>query len=252
MDNIYIKIRERARQLVKNHPAPAFYDDFESANEESKHFFDTNQIISRLRAFVSAEIESDFGHGMAHAKKVSIDAGALVLIESVKRCLPESLIKRKILIVQCAGLLHDLKRKEKDHALKGADFAGELLKKYQLSHVEIDEACQAIRNHEAFKENNVGSTPGDRLVSDCLYDADKFRWGPDNFTHTVWDMVIFANVPLSKFIKHYPGGMTTMSKIKPTFRTETGKKYGPQFIDIGISVGEKLFQIIHQEFSEYL
>ncbi|MBU0994621.1 MAG: HD domain-containing protein [Proteobacteria bacterium] len=252
MENIYIKIRERARQLVKKYPAPAFYDDFSDANGESKHFFDTDQMIVRLREFVSAEIESDFGHGIAHARKVSIDAGALILIESVNKCLPEPEAKRKLFIVQCAGLLHDLKRKEKDHALKGAEFARELLKQYQLSHMEIDEVCQAIRNHEAFKETQGGGKPGECLVSDCLYDADKFRWGPDNFTHTVWDMVMFANIPLSKFIKHYPGGMKTMSKIKLTFRTETGKKYGPQFIDIGISVGERLFKVIHQEFSEYL
>lgn len=254
MENIYKEIRERARQLVGNHPVPDFYSHFEEANYESGHFFDTDPVVLKLREFISSEIESDFGHGMIHATKVSIDAGALVLIESPGICLTESVARRKLLVVQCAGLLHDLKRKENDHALKGADFAGEHLKHYPLSDTEIDEVCQAIRNHEAFKENQNGTamTPQGLLVSDCLYDADKFRWGPDNFTHTVWDMVMFANIPLAKFIKHYPGGMATMSKIKLTFRTGTGKKYGPQFIDIGISVGEKLLQVIQKEFSEHL
>ena len=57
-------------------------------------------------------------------------------------------------------------------------------------------------------------------------------------------------VPLASFVKHYPRGIATMSKIKLTFRTETGKKYGPQFIDIGLAVGEKLIEIIKHEFQD--
>jgi hypothetical protein len=257
MENIYLEIRKRARQLVKKHPVPDFYRDFKQADGESRRFFDTDQVILKLRDFVASEIESDFGHGMTHAKKVSIDAGTLVLVESPRIFLTEPAIRRKLLVVQCAGLLHDLKRKERDHAIKGADFAAEILKGYQLSGTEINEVCQAIRNHEAFKENRGGIappllTPQELLISDCLYDADKFRWGPDNFTHTVWDMVICAQIPLSKFIRHYKGGLDAVSRIKLTFRSATGKQYGPQFIDIGVSVGEKLFQIIQKEFSGYL
>ena len=195
-------------------------------------------------------MKNNLGHGIEHATKVCLDAGTLLLIESgMGRC-SNAVTRRKLLVVQCAALLHDLKRKHKEHAVKGAEFARVHLRKYRLSEVEIIEACQAIRNHEAFKEKQQEDTTEGVLVSNCLYDADKFRWGPDNFTHTVWDMVMHADIPLATFVKHYPRGLATMSKIKLTFRTETGKKYGPQFIDIGLSVGEKLLEIIKQEFKD--
>ena len=90
--------------------------------------------------------------------------------------------------------------------------------------------CQAIRNHEAFKYNEGSDLKEDSLVSNCLYDGDKFRWGPDNFTDTIWDMVSFFKTPISKFIAHYPQGMEGLVKIKQTFRTDTGKKYGPSLL----------------------
>ena len=250
MDNIYLKIRERARQLVRKHPVPEFYCHFSEANDQSRVFFETDPIISELREFVTQHMQNNLGHGIDHATKVCLDAGALLLIESKVRQFPDAVIRRKLLVVQCAALLHDLKRKHKEHAVKGAEFAKAYLRKYRLSEVEISEACQAIRNHEAFKEQQGVDTEEGVVVSNCLYDADKFRWGPDNFTHTVWDMVMHADVPLATFVKHYPRGIATMSKIKLTFRTETGKKYGPQFIDIGLSVGEKLIEIIKQEFQD--
>jgi hypothetical protein len=46
--------------------------------------------------------------------------------------------------------------------------------------------------------------------------------------------------------------MEGLVKIKQTFRTDTGKKYGPQFIDTGISIGEELFRVINTEFRSYL
>jgi hypothetical protein len=115
---------------------------------------------------------------------------------------------------------------------------------------EIEDVCRAILNHEAFKKNIRIARPEGILVSDCLYDADKFRWGPDNFTDTLWDMISFYNPSLENFMARYPQGMAGLAKIKTTFRTETGKKYGPQFIDLGLAIGKKLYDVIHAEFSD--
>jgi hypothetical protein len=46
--------------------------------------------------------------------------------------------------------------------------------------------------------------------------------------------------------------MEKLETIKTTFRTDTGKKYGPQFIDLGLAIGEELFGVIRSEFSGYL
>lgn len=251
MEGIYKKIRERARQMVADSPTPEFYIKYSQADKESNQFFQSDPTIIKLREFVAKETENDFGHGLDHVTKVSIDAGTLIIVECRKLNFPEDRIKRKLMIVQCAGLLHDIKRKQKEHAVRGAEFAEIFLNSYPFTDAEIEEICQAIRNHEAFKEVCGVYTPEGILTSDCLYDADKFRWGPDNFSHTVWDMVTFSKIPFHKFVRHYPSGITALKKIRTTFRSETGKKYGPQFINIGISVGEKLYKVINREFSQY-
>ena len=46
--------------------------------------------------------------------------------------------------------------------------------------------------------------------------------------------------------------MESLVKIKSTFRTATGKKYGPQFIDLGLAIGQELYETIQSEFSQYL
>ena len=40
-----------------------------------------------------------------------------------------------------------------------------------------------------------------------------------------------------------------LARIKTSFRTATGRKYGPQFIDLGIAIGEELYRVITAEFA---
>lgn len=249
---IYARIRKRARQIVSRFPSPVFYNDFSREIESSRHYFDTDPVITRLKSYVARHIEDDFGHGIQHSIKVALDAGTLMIIEGCLEGYSDDFTRRRVCIVQCAGLLHDIKRKHKNHATQGAVFAGKILKDYQFTPDEVNNICNAIHNHEAFKSNVAINTPEGELVSDCLYDADKFRWGPDNFTDTVWDMVLFYNPPLSTFLNRYPKGMESLAKIKNTFRTNTGKKYGPQFIDIGLAIGNELFDVIKTEFAHLL
>jgi hypothetical protein len=185
---------------------------------------------------------------MGHVEKVAVDAGTLVIIESRLAGHKERLVRRNLLLVQCAGLLHDVHRKEKFHAEKGAQTARRILKTYPLVAEEITHVCAAIRNHEAFAPPQRLPAPRTRIISDCLYDADKFRWGPDNFAHTIWDMVGFSNASLEAFVDHFPEGMALLKKIRGSFRSGTGRRYGPQFIDMGIAIGEALYDIILTEF----
>ncbi len=253
MKTIYKKIRQRARQIATRCPSPKFYREFSKANAFSKNCFDTDPTLLDLRNFVAKEMKNNFGHGLEHAVKVSIDAGALMVIEGELAGYPDNDTWRMLLLVQSAGLLHDIKRKHKNHALMGSQFSQKLLKGYPVfKPEEIENISQAIHNHEAFQEVLEIQTANGILISNCLYDADKFRWGPDNFTHTVWDMIAFSNIPLKKFIELYPNGMKALSKIKNTFRTQTGKKYGPQFIDTGLAIGRELNMVIKKEFAQYL
>ena len=211
-------------------------------------FYQTDPIIAKLKAFVVRHIENDFGHGMNHVMKVTIDAGTLMIIEGKHKGYPENVINRRMLIVQCAGLLHDIERKKKEHAICGSEFACNLLQSYPLEMDEVEDIRLSIRNHEAFKPLEKIDSPEGKLVSDCLYDADKFRWGPDNFTETVWDMLAFAGTPIEKFINRYPKGVESLSIIKDTFRTPTGQKYGPQFIDLGVAIGGVIYEYLKARF----
>jgi hypothetical protein len=252
MKLIYAPIRKRALQIVSRYPSPDFYQDHSLSNELSRQYFETNTYTVQLRAFVAKKLKDDFGHGLEHAVKVAMDAGALMIVENKRISASNDVINRRVIIVQCAALLHDIKRKQEDHAVRGAAYARKVLKKYPFDPDEIEDICLAIRNHEAFKNSVKSNTLQGSLVSDCLYDADKFRWGPDNFIDTVWTMASFFQLPVVKFMELYPNGMKKVAKIRHTFRTDTGKKYGPQFIDIGLAIGEELFDVIKTEFAHLL
>lgn len=253
MKEIFKQIRGRARQIAARFPVQAFYQDFAEANAFSRKSFETNPVVRELHEYVMDNIGDNLGHGLDHAIKVTLDAGALMWIEGIKQGYSRKEANHQILLVQCAGLLHDFKRKQKKHAVEGAKFARKFLKKHPAFKVdEADDIANAIRNHEAFASTiKIDSQEGE-LISDCLYDADKFRWGPDNFTHTVWDMLAFSKVSLSKFVTYYPIGISGIVKIKNTFRTKTGMKYGPQFIDTGLAIGEELYKVIKTEYSSFL
>ncbi len=248
METIYTRIRTRAREIVSRFPMPDFYKEEADAIALSRRLMEKSGPISDLKAIVTEHLEDDFGHGLQHAVKVSLEAGSLALIEGQRTPLPRQTITRYVLLVQCAGLLHDIRRKKKDHAIKGAAFTKKLLQDFPLSSREVADICLAIRNHEAFKLKIKIDSAAGKLISDCLYDADKFRWGPDNFTDTLWEMVSFMNPPLETFIAHYPKGMKGLKRIKQTFRTQAGQRYGPQFIDIGLAIGEELYRVILEEF----
>ena len=252
MPPIYERIRTLARQIAETVPIPDFYIDHAEANDLSLHLFNQSREIPRLEHIVGSLLKDNLGHGLKHSRKVTLDAGALMIIEGRDAGQSEETLHRNVMLAHMAGLLHDVKRKQKDHAIAGAAFSREVLQDFPLSNQERDDVSTAIRNHEAFKKGVPLQSPDSILLDGCLYDADKFRWGPDNFTDTVWDMVSSHNPPLSHFIKYYPKGMQGIEKIKKTFRTATGKTYGPQFIDLGLTIGNRLYDKIKTEFKSDL
>ncbi len=265
MKSVYIKIQQQAIRIAERYPASDFYADYAEQMDFSVDFFSTDAVVCDLHKFVAGEIDDDFGHGLDHVRKVAMDAGALAIIEWQNRGwqlqeqkLPEyrrvpfAELAHQVRMAQCAGLLHDIRRKEENHAKAGAVFAEKILADFAFSPAEVTDICIAIGNHEAYRETEACRCAAGELLSDCLYDADKFRWGTENFTHTVWAMVAYSNMPIKKFVHLYPKGVSFLEKIKSTFRTPTGRRYGPQFIDIGLQVGEDVYQYIQQEFAEYL
>lgn len=252
VETTYVRVQRRARLIVSRFPKPSFYKVYEKELRLSLLSFETHPVILKIRKLVENDLKGSMGHGRKHAAKVTVDAGALMLIEGKRAGYDKIFLKRRLLLAQCAGMLHDARRKEEDHAVKGADHARELLRRFAFLPREAEDVACAIRNHEAFKMKQAVNTPEGGLLSDCLYDADKFRWGPDNFSDTVWDMVRYYRTPLAEFVKQYPRGMQMVEKIKGTFRTRTGKIYGPEIIEQGLDIGKEIFKMINTEFSVYL
>lgn len=249
MVSVYTRLRDRARHIISHYPPPDFYTDLSRAFSLSRHIFDNHPTLSDLRFYVTGRLEEDFGHGLQHATKVALDAGTLIIAEGERTGLNTKVVHRCVVTVQSASLLHDLKRKEPNHAVQGAAHAAVLLSRYPFSTEEREDIRLAIHDHEAFQKRvPVNSRRGD-LVSGCLYDADKFRWGPDNFADTLWCMVFYHNPSLADFVASYPEGLASLQRIKTTFRTVTGRKYGPQFIDIGMAIGEELLKVIEAEYN---
>jgi hypothetical protein len=251
MKDIYEEMMANARVIAASFPQPRFYVSCRESLDLSRSLFDEDAQVMRCRTLVLNELKDDLGHGIVHSEKVALEAGALAYIEGERLSLEESSRREACLLAQIAGLLHDLRRGEKNHAKVSALAASNMLHEF-LTSQKREYIVQAIANHEAFVEPKSIESPVGQMISDALYDADKFRWGPDNFTHTLWQMLRSSGARIAPLIRRYPEGMEGISWIKKTFRTETGKIYGPEFIELGLRIGEKIYEFLQERFSEEL
>jgi hypothetical protein len=240
LDGDYLQAQRLSERIASETDQPLFYIDMQGEVAESRRAFEDDPMVREALAIVE-ERGDVLGHGLSHVRKVAVDAGALVLAEMDMKA-PGEERQRMLLLAHLAGLLHDIRREQPEHAQRGADEAEVILRDFDLEERERKAIVQAIRNHEAFKPEEPLEEPSLQLLSDALYDADKFRWGPDNFTETVWMMVAPFEVPLSALLGHFDTSLAGIVRIKETFRTPTGRQYGPDFIDKGLEIGEKLYE----------
>jgi hypothetical protein len=228
-----------ARRITVEVGEPAFYSEKKKAVESSGRLFRENPLVTKAVSVLGADPDR-IGHGLSHVTKVAVDAGAIILVERDNEESTDPVL-RLVALVHVAGVLHDIKREEKEHARKGAEEAERILRDFDLSEAERFAIAGAIGNHEAFRPVPPPDDPAWKLLSDALYDADKFRWGPDNFSEMLWDMVSRRDVPLSKVLDRFHKGMEGVGRIRETFRSETGRYYGPDFIDRGMEIGRRLY-----------
>jgi hypothetical protein len=236
--------RKLARRIARITGPPIFYCEKKREMEGSRRLLRSSPLVNECLNLVR-ERKDGIGHGIVHVRKVAIDAGAISLVES-SPVHTRTEVRRIVFLAHVAGVLHDIRRLEKDHAQVSAGEAGKLLARFDLPKREVKAIIGAIGNHEAFQPTAILEDPLARFLSDALYDADKFRWGPDNFTDMIWDMVEYRKVSLDAVLKRFLKGLEGIERIRDTFRTETGKTYGPDFIDRGIEIGMKFYTIMLQ------
>ncbi|RQD66483.1 MAG: hypothetical protein D5R98_02620 [Desulfonatronovibrio sp. MSAO_Bac4] len=238
-------VREKSREMARQCNLD-FYIDFAAEHSLAKEIFFTHPLMVRLREDVLPFLNDGYGHGIKHSKLVAIDAGTLGIIETKTVNNPAE-SKKFCILAQMCGLLHDICRLEDDHAVKAAEFSEIILKDYPLSTEDKNNIAFAVRTHEAFKTWPRGDTSSSRLLSAALYDADKFRWGPDNFITTLWEICYYEEWTLQEIIERFPAGLQMMEKIIDTFRTPTGRIYGPEFIRCGLEIGSGVYRLLKQD-----
>ena len=234
----YLRAIELSRAIAAEVGTPRFYLDKVREVAFSRELFAGEPLIAAGLRRV-AERGSCLGHGTAHVEKVAVDSGALIVIEE-GGTVPDARIRRLVLLAQLAGILHDICRTEKDHAARGAEEAQKLLAGLSIRDDECAGISNAIRNHEAFRPCHTSTDRTAQLLSDVLYDADKFRWGPDNFTETLWAMIADRGIPLQALLPRLLPGIEGIGQIRDSFRTPTGREYGPDFVDRGLTIGRRL------------
>jgi len=237
----YRKLEDLALTLARSLTRPLFYCQHTDAVNRSEAMLRTHELIRTCHSRLdSAQLEC--AHGICHCETVARDAGAIVLIEGPRLDVGPHELDALCVTAILAGLLHDIKRREEDHAVRGSIEAEKILAALGVDERSRSFIAYAIRNHEAFKATcDLGDAAG-CMVSDALYDADKFRWGAENFSTTLWLMVKAHNTPLEALHGTFREKMRGIEKIKGTFRTGTGKEYGPEFIDQGITIGNAIYE----------
>ncbi len=239
LEGEYLEAQRLSLRIAAEMGAPLFYAEKREEVERSRESFEFDPMVGTALSMVE-ERGDVLGHGLSHVRKVAVDAGALVLIDMDKKAGEEARC-RVVLLAHLAGVLHDIRREQPEHALRGAEEAERILGGFDLSAQERRAVVQAIRNHEAFKPATPLEDASLQILSDALYDADKFRWGPDNFTETVWMMVAPHRIPLALLLDNFKASMRGIARISETFRTPTGRLYGPDFIARGLRIGERLY-----------
>ena len=247
--DIYDEMMNSSRVIAASFPDPRFYESCAAQLADSHRIYRQAPLVGRCRKAIAQDLARNPSHGLDHAEKVALEAGALVLAEGARTGLEESDGKEIAALAQVAGLLHDMRRGDKDHARSGAIAAGSLLDNLGVPEKDGQYVVQAIANHEAFVEPPMIVSAIGKLVGDALYDADKFRWGPDNFTVTIWEMLRFAHASVVAVIPRFPEGMEGIARIKGTFRSHTGRIFGPEFIDLGLSMGNKIYEFLRERFA---
>lgn len=240
MEELYRKLRDFSLQVAGRLEQPGFYRAFPGEISRAETALAGDGLIRTCRGQLDESL-LECAHGLCHCEAVARDAGALVMIEGKERGIGGEELGRLAEAAMIAGLLHDIKRREQDHAVLGSLEAERILNGLSFDRRMTGYITYAIRNHEAFKTAcDLGDEAG-CLVSDALYDADKFRWGPENFTTTLWLLVDGRGTSPAKLHEVFREKMKGIESIKDTFRTPTGRRYGPEIIDQGIGVGNAIY-----------
>jgi len=242
IDARIVQLKRRAKDLAASRPQLGFYRDLATELTHAKDLFFDNPLVLRMQGDALGFLDEDCGLGVEHAKKVAVEAAALILAEPSG--LGQEERRRLAVIAELAGLLHDAIRHEDNHAEQGADLAMRLLRGYLITPEECLWVAQAIAAHESAEMPAIQGGEPATLLTAALYDADKFRYGPDIFATTLWELCECDEWTLEEIAQRFPEGARQAQALVGTFRTVEGRRHGPELLAEGISLAEELTRML--------
>jgi hypothetical protein len=248
MNEVTNRLQREAERIAARHRAPDFYIRFRAPMALARRLYFSHGEVVALREYVTPLLQESLGHGLFHCSRVGLDAATIICVEMEAARVERGRIDRLMVLGLMAGLLHDISRGEENHAEAGALEAEKVLARFSLTDDEIRSVARAIRNHEAFTIPTRSRRPAFQLLSDSLYDGDKFRWGRDTFTHTLWHMMSHQGLTPRELIEKFPWGMSGIVRIVDTFRSTTGKHFGPEIIENGVAIGREIYRYLLQNY----
>ena len=151
MDEVTRKLQREAERIAARYPLPEFYARFRAPACLARKVFFNHPTTALLRRELQPFFHDEMGHGLFHSTRVSIDTATLVFVElQFQGGAARDRTERLMMLGIAAGLLHDIRRNDEEHARAGAEEAARVLKRFPLGCREIQCICSAIRNHEAF------------------------------------------------------------------------------------------------------
>ncbi|EPR37574.1 hypothetical protein dsx2_0920 [Desulfovibrio sp. X2] len=240
------QFRDVAARLAAPLPRPAFYTGYAMELEGARTAFFEEPLLRRLRDDSLTFLYDDFGFGIEHSKTVAVEAAAIVAAETASHGREES--RRMVLMALLAGLLHDATRLEQDAAARAADLSLSVLASYALADEEREMIAGAIAAHETPTGWTPPADPRAALLAGALYDADKFRYGPDVYVTSLWEHCDYEELPLSDAPHCLALAEKRIPALRGTFRTNPGRLHGESFL----AVGQRLLPVLAGELESFL
>ena len=244
MDVRILDLKRRAKDLAVSRAQSAFSLECAEELTHARDLFFENPLVLRLQGDALGFLNEACGLGVEHGKRVAMDAATLVLAEP-SGLSPEER-RRLAVLAEMAGLLHDALRHEDNHAEKGADLCLRILRGYPISPEERLWIAGAVARHEDGAPQLQDAPESAQLLAGAVHDADVFRFGPDIFATILWELCECDEWPLERIAGAFPQGVSRARSLADSFRTESGRRYGPSLLAEGLSLAEEYERMLGQ------
>lgn len=225
------RFRDDACRLAQTLQRPRFAASFAKEIECARLAFFEETLICRLRDEALNFLYDDFGFGIEHSRAVAMDAAAIVLAETA--AWPREQSRRMAILAILAGLLHDSTRLDEDSEAKAAELSQSILARYALTDEELTLVAGAIRDHDIREGYAPPSDPRAALLGAALYDADKFRYGPDIYVTSLWEFCDYEDMPTQHALKCFTAAESRLPELTGTFRSKPGRAFGEEHLECG-------------------